>query len=167
MPTAEAPPAPGGGRDGTYLYFAYGSNMSTVRLRGRAPSARPVAIGRVLHHVRRWHKRGRDGSGKCDIVFVGADSDAAVWGVLFRIAASERAALDRAEGPGYTEAIVPVVTATCTCHAVTYQAKAGQTDAALRPFAWYKAHVLRGAREHGLPAACVAALARVAVQQPG
>ena len=174
MTTGEATPAPGGplaqpGRDGAYLYFAYGSNMSTARLRGRTPSAQPVATGRVLHHVRRWHKRGRDGSGKCDIVFAGADSDDAVWGVLFRIADRERAALDRAEGLGigYIETIVPVVTAAGSCHAVTYQAKAGQTDAALRPFAWYKAHVLRGAREHGLPADCVAALARVAVQRPG
>ena len=140
-----------------FLYFAYGSNMSTVRLRERTPSARPVAIGRLLRHRRCWHKRGRDGSGKCDVVFAGAGSGEAVWGVLFEIAEAEKAALHRAEGlgVGYLEKIVPVLTEAGVLRAMTYQAKRGQTDTALRPFAWYKAHVVRGAREHRLPADCV------------
>lgn len=140
-----------------FLYFAYGSNMSTERLRGRTPSARPVGIGRLLHHRRCWHKRGRDGSGKCDVVFAGLDGDHAVWGVLFEIDEADRAALHRAEGlgVGYLAKTVPVLTTSGTRPAMTYQAKPDQTDSALRPFAWYKAHVVRGAREHGLPAECV------------
>ena len=149
-----------------FLYFAYGSNMSTERLRGRTPSARPVGIGRLPHHRRCWHKRGRDGSGKCDVVFAGVDSDEAVWGVLFEIDEAEKAALHRAEGlgVGYLEKTVAVLTEAEVRRAMTYQAKPGQTDAALRPFAWYKAHVVRGAREHGLPADCVRELEAVAVQ---
>lgn len=148
-----------------FLYFAYGSNMSTERLRGRAPSARPVGIGRLLHHRRCWHKRGRDGSGKCDVVFVGLDSVEAVWGVLFEIDEVDRAALHRAEslGVGYLEKTVPVLTAAGTRHAMTYQAKPDQTDSRLRPLAWYKAHVVRGAHEHGLPADCVRELEAVDV----
>lgn len=149
-----------------FLYFAYGSNMSTERLRGRTPSARPVGIGRLPRHRRCWHKRGRDGSGKCDVVFAGVDSDEAVWGVLFEIDEAEKAALHRAEGlgVGYLEKTVAVWTEAGVRHAMTYQAKPGQTDATLRPFAWYKAHVVRGAREHGLPADCVCELDAVTVQ---
>ena len=149
-----------------FLYFAYGSNMSSARLRGRTPSAHPVCIGRLPHHRRLWHKRGSDGSGKCDVVFAGADSDEAVWGVLFEIDEAEKAALHRAEGlgVGYLEKTVAVLTEAGVRHAMTYQAKPGQTDATLRPFAWYKAHVVRGAREHGLPADCVRELEAVAVR---
>ena len=152
-------------QDDRFLYFAYGSNMSTERLRGRAPSARPVGIGRLLHHRRCWHKRGRDGSGKCDVVFAGLDGSAAVWGVLFEIKETDRAALHRAEGlgVGYAQRTVAVLTATGTRRAMTYQAKPDQTDSTLRPLAWYKAHVVRGAREHGLPAACVRKLEEVDV----
>jgi len=152
-------------QDDRFLYFAYGSNMSTERLRGRAPSARPVGVGRLPHHRRCWHKRGRDGSGKCDVVFAGLDGSAAVWGVLFEIAETDRAALHRAEGlgVGYAQKTVAVLTAKGTRRAMTYQAKPDQTDSTLRPLAWYRAHVVRGAREHGLPAECVRELEEVDV----
>ena len=152
-------------RGETSLYFAYGSNMSSERLRERTPSARFVAIARLPRHVRRWHKKGRDGSGKCDVVETGDPSDA-VWGVLFAIKSTEKPALDRAEGLGigYLEKTVPVVTGSGVRCALTYHAKPGQTDPRLRPTAWYKAHVARGAREHGLPAEVVCAIERVEVQ---
>ena len=73
-------------RERTYRYFAYGSNLSTERLRARVPSARARGRGRLPHH------------------------------------------------------------------AFTYHANPARIDAALRPFDWYKDYVVRGAREHGLPA---------------
>jgi len=50
----------------TILYFAYGSNMLSARLQERAPSATAIAIGKISGHRLCWHKRSRDGSGKCD-----------------------------------------------------------------------------------------------------
>ena len=142
----------------TYLYFAYGSNMSTARLTARTPSARVVGRGRLLAHALRWHKLGRDGSGKCDVVFAGKGSTAVVWGVLYRIDCAEKADLDRIEGlgVGYDEHEVVVATQVGEIGARTYRARPGAVDPALRPQRWYKAHVLDGAREHGLPAAYVA-----------
>lgn len=158
------PPKPDGkngkdGEDGKLLYFAYGSNMSTPRLRARAPSARAVGIARLPAHAHRWHKIGQDGSGKCDIVHTGCGEDA-VWGVLFALSRDDKCALDRAEGlgVGYQEKTVRVETEAGPRAASTYRAKPDQTDPALRPAAWYKAHVQRGAREHGLPAAYVRTL---------
>ncbi|MCY3841014.1 MAG: gamma-glutamylcyclotransferase [Gammaproteobacteria bacterium] len=151
----------------TYLYFAYGSNMSSERLRGRTPSAISLGRARLPGYALRWHKLGRDGSGKCDI----DPSDApgvVVWGVLYEINRTEKGGLDAVEGlgVGYDEHAVRVETDTVVCEAVTYKAKPDKIDAALRPLDWYKAHVIRGATEHGLPAEYVRRIAAVHVRYP-
>ncbi len=135
----------------TFINFAYGSNMSSRRLRARTPSARAVGIGQLPGHRLMWHKAGRDGSAKCDVLATGQPHDA-VWGVLYEIDAAERPQLDEAEGlgRGYQQRTVQVLSAAGTVAAGVYQAT--DIDAALRPFDWYVAYVLHGAREHGLPA---------------
>lgn len=134
------------------VYFAYGSNMGTARLRERAPSAKPIAIGRLPSHVLSWDKRSRaDGSGKCDAEATGRSGDV-VWGVLFELDAQDKPALDRAEGvgAGYVEKRVTILTDDGAVDALTYCAT--EKDPALRPYRWYKALVVAGAREHQLPA---------------
>ena len=157
-------------RERTYRYFAYGSNMSSERLRARVPSARARGRGRLPCHALRWHKLGRDGSGKCDVVPTDAPdaSDAPnasddVWGVLYDVAWTEKPALDAAEGlgVGYFEKEVRIVTDDGECLARTYRANPDRVDATLRPRDWYKDHVVRGAREHGLPADYIRALENV------
>ena len=59
-----------------------------------------------------------------------------------------------------------MATATGTVHARTYQARPDKIDTTLRPFDWYKEHVLRGAREHGLPVAYVAGIERIGTVGP-
>ena len=137
----------------TYRYFAYGSNMSSARLRQRTPSARAMCKARLPHHVLRWHKLGRDGSGKCDIEYAGDESADCVWGVLFEISRAEKVLLDRVEGLGigYVDKQVRVQTEAGEMLATTYQAMPQMVDSNLRPQRWYKDHVLRGAREHDLP----------------
>ncbi|MDE0661113.1 MAG: gamma-glutamylcyclotransferase [Gammaproteobacteria bacterium] len=152
---------------GTYLYFAYGSNMSSERLRGRTPSAISLGRARLPGYALRWHKLGRDGSGKCDIE-PSDPPDTAVWGVLYEINRAERDSLDAVEGlgVGYDEHMVRVETGTVVREAVAYKARPDKLDPALRPLAWYKAHVLRGATEHGLPAEYVLRIAAVPVRYP-
>lgn len=147
----------------TFRYFAYGSNMATERVRSRAPSARPVGVARLPRHVLRWHKRGRDGSGKCDISAADAADTDAVWGVLFDIECTDKPRLDAAEGlgVGYDARTVQVLAESGSCEALTYQARRSHIDARLRPTPWYKRHVVIGAREHGLPAAYQRALAAI------
>lgn len=143
------------------LYFAYGSNMSLRRLRQRTPSAEPIDQVALRGHRLAFHKIGRDGSAKCDIIVVD-DPDSRVHGVLYRIDVHDRAALDAAEGlgRGYEVRNVEVTSAGGEiANAFTYYATA--TDATLRPYAWYVQHVLRGARENGLPAHYVAEIATV------
>lgn len=99
------------------------------------------------------------------MAYQGLGSTDVVCGVLFDIDCAEKADLDRVEGlgVGYLEWEVPVVTERGERMAWTYVAKADQVNPALRPEAWYKAHVLRGAREHRLPKHYVEMIERVEV----
>lgn len=143
------------------LYFAYGSNMSTPRLRRRIASARRVAVASLAGHALRFHKRGRDGTAKCDACHTGRARDV-VHGVVFEIRATDKPRLDACEGlgHGYLEKTVTVTDrAGAQYRAFTYYA----TDiaAGLLPYRWYKQHVLRGACEHALPAAYIARIRRI------
>ncbi|MCW8944487.1 MAG: gamma-glutamylcyclotransferase [Sedimenticola sp.] len=132
-------------------YFAYGSNMSTRRLGARIPTANPLSQATLAGHTLRWHKQGRDGSGKCDAFYTGED-DHRVVGVLYEIAIEDRPLLDQFEGVGlgYDVASVEIVLPTGeTCLAFTYRAT--RIDASFIPYHWYKEHVIQGAREHELP----------------
>lgn len=138
-------------------YFAYGSNMSTARLRARMPSCRPIGVAILPGHTLRFHKRSRDGSAKCD-AFAGGDADRVI-GVLFRFDPAERPALDKAEGVGngYDAATVTVINSQGRRRKVlTYLAAPDHIDDRLKPYGWYKDHVLAGCAEHGLPREYVA-----------
>lgn len=130
-------------------YFAYGSNMSSRRLRRRVPSARPIEMARLSGHRLAWHKKGGDGSGKCDIAM--AEGDDVVYGVLYSIDWAEKAILDGFEGRGYGQKQVDLWLPDRgdVVSAMTYYALV--VDSTYVPYDWYRDHVLIGAREHGLP----------------
>jgi len=148
---------------GTFLYFAYGSNMLTERLKSRAPSALLVGNGILEGHRVDFDKVSTDGSGKCNLKPTGNSADQ-VHGVLFSVDSSERQNLDRAEGlgAGYRIETVQVVAGTRKCTAVTYVAEV--TDSELRPYDWYLELVVAGAVEHRLPGAYVESLQAVGTQ---
>ena len=143
-------------------YFAYGSNMSLQRLLQRTPSARALGAHSLPGHTLRFHKTGRDGSGKCDAFYTGASHDV-VLGVLYHLAEHEKAALDRAEGLGigYREASIEVYSGAGRAEPC-FSYFALRIDPTLAPYSWYKQHVLIGAREAGLPGEYLADIERVA-----
>jgi hypothetical protein len=72
-------------------------------------------------------------------------------GVVFEMLESEKSTLDKIEGVGrgYEEKIVMVESENGeNISAVTYYAT--HIEEGLKAFHWYKEHVVRGAREHGL-----------------
>jgi len=71
-----------------FVYFAYGSNMLTRRLRNRTPSAVAIEIGFIEGYHLAFDKVSSDGSGKCTIA-PSNNSAERVYGVLFRINSSE------------------------------------------------------------------------------
>jgi len=143
---------------GTFLYFAYGSNLLSARLRARTPSARKAGNAILPRFALRWHKIGCDDTGKCDVIFTGRPADR-VYGVAWAIRRSELPALDFHEelDTGYYACNVPIAIGAQRRLARTYRAI--PIDPALKPLDWYKRFVLDGAREHGLPEDYVARLA--------
>lgn len=133
----------------TFLYFAYGSNMLSRRLRERTPSALARGIGFVSRRRLTFDKVSSDGSGKCDAELT-TDQRDRVEGVLFEIAMQEKSRLDDAEGPGrgYCEQTVSVATISGNVEALTYVAT--RKDPAILPYHWYKALAIAGAIEHTL-----------------
>ena len=136
-------------------YLAYGSNMSSARIRGRVPSAKFVTIAVLTHHCLRFHKKSKDGSGKCDAYHTGNPEDK-VLGVVYEIDEGEKCCLDKCEGlgKGYNKKEVCLETIDNRrdrIRACTYCAEEKHIDKSLRPYTWYKHHVIIGARKHGLP----------------
>lgn len=134
----------------TRLYFAYGSNMMTARLKARCPSARPAGVAFADDHRLTFWKKGRDGSGKGHLAPSPGMSQA---GVLFTLAADDLISLDVIEGVGngYRRADDFTVRRKVTNEIIqtsTYLATA--TDETLQPYDWYLALILAGAREHGV-----------------
>ena len=148
----------------TFLYFAYGSNMSERRLRAknRAPSAQVVGTGILKDYCLTFRKLSKDGSGKCTVECCESGK---VYGGLFKINANEECKLDKAEGAcgngGYKKVTrkIEIWDSKCkeckggdpVCNVTTYQATQVSIDRKLKPYTWYKKHVLVGAKEANLP----------------
>lgn len=135
------------------LYFAYGSNMMTARLKARCPSALPVGVAFADDHTLTFWKKGRDGSGKGHLAHSPGRTQP---GVLFTLATQDLGLLDEIEGVGKGYRRVDDFTLRRRndgriVQATTYLATA--LDATLIPFDWYLALVLAGAREHEFDAA--------------
>lgn len=136
---------------GEILYFAYGSNMSTNRLRARAPSARALGVAHLDGWTPCFNKHGRDDTAKANIV---PRPGCRVWGVVFGLRAVDRPGLDAAEdlGRGY-QARWLQVTDDCG-RALRVLVYVGLlVRAGLAPRRDYLRHIRAGAAEHGLPPA--------------
>jgi gamma-glutamylcyclotransferase len=149
----------------TFKYFAYGSNMLTERLRApsRCPSAKAIGIAVVFGYALEFSKHSRDGSGKATMV-CSDKSEEHVFGVVFEVAISERAALDKAEGVGsgykrIDDLLVRLHQGGEILRAVAYIAT--DVDRTLQPYEWYRGLVVAGAQQQKLPTEWIAALEQI------
>ena len=126
--------------------------MSSARMRKRVPSAKVIAVAILENHRLKFHKVSKDGSSKCDIVKRQGFTEA-VYGVIYEIKECEKLNLDKAEGlgHGYGEKWVQVksIDNQKIYTAIAYYAT--KIDERLKPYDWYKEHVVRGAKENKLP----------------
>lgn len=141
-------------------YFAYGSNLHPHRLRQRVPSCTTIGAATLFGHSLRYHKVGRDDSGKCNVWHTGEASDRVI-GVVYEMLAEERPLLDAAEGLGHGyELTEQRVFGEIEHEVFFYVAQPAHIDDDMLPWCWYRDLVLHGARAHGLPADYVASLER-------
>ncbi len=133
------------------LYFAYGSNMVSERLKTRIPSPPQTIVKAILpEYDLRFHKKSTDGSGKCTVVENEGD---VVHGIIFEIDEAGKRELDEIEGvgSGYEIERISVQSGKQWLHPYTYVASHEYIDEAVIPYSWYKTLVLEGAKEHKLP----------------
>jgi gamma-glutamylcyclotransferase len=138
-------------------YFAYGSNMLEVRFkhRSRAPSASCIGVGMLRGYQIRFHKKGKDGSAKCNALKTDNLGDV-VYGVVYHVADKEMLLLDKEEdvergGYSRTRVNIDMLNGSRELLVACYFANPKFIDDSLPPFEWYKALVVAGARQHNLP----------------
>ena len=143
-------------------YLAYGSNMAESRLRVRVPSAEKIGLVHLEgHRLTFANASTKDGSAKCDALLTGCTDDRVI-AVLYQIKAAEKSVLDVYEGLGveYRDALIPIrLPNGDSAEALIYYAT--NLNPRLRPFHWYKEHVVRGAEENHLPGDYVAQIRAV------
>lgn len=141
------------------LYFAFGSNMCTVRMKQRIPSAKVVGPATLPHWILVCNKLGRDGSAKANIV---RRHGAVVHGVLYKLNSNDLEILDQIEA-GYQRKTLKVISSASTSARAEAYVGTRLTTNPL-PFGWYKDLILSGAREHGLPESYLNFLDRLPVR---
>lgn len=144
----------------TLKYFAYGSNMLHYRLWERVPSCRVLDRVSLTGYSLNYFIRGADDSGKCNIIQTGNLSDQ-VHGVVFEMATSELHHLDAAEGDSYTKQELVLSGENADHKAFAYLGNSDFIDESLKPFDWYKAIVIEGAKSQNLPDGYIASLSQV------
>ena len=140
------------------LYFAYGSNMSSIRLRERVPAAHALGRAQLEGFRLAWNKPGRDGSGKANILLAEASI---TWGVLYALPLSAWAGLDRIEGDYTRETHLVLDWRGERAAAQLYRWHGAPDLPDLAPHDWYRDHLLEGAREHDLPEEVIESLSRI------
>jgi cation transport regulator ChaC len=145
-------PLPGRPTDEVW-YFAFGSNMHESTFRERR-GMRPLEWrpGRVQGYRLRFNLEGRP-KGKAAPANLCADSDAEVWGVLYKITRRQLLHLDATEGvPGRRYWPIWLDAQDIEGNpikAVTYIAEGKEVDG--NPSLRYLTLLREGARAHGLP----------------
>jgi hypothetical protein len=135
----------GGPTTDEILYFAYGSNMSSARLRPRVTDLPKGTVARLASYVRTFDKPGTYG-GKTNIRKTTSDQDS-VPGVLFALTQAQLAALADFEDGYMKQEIIVTLGDGTTRKAWTFIAE--KTEAGLQPTRSYLRHLIVGAREHG------------------
>jgi len=138
--------------------------MLHARLAQRIGSVPVVGVGMVVRHRLLFHKRSRDGSGKCNCFYTGHQRDQ-VHGVVYAIRVQQRETLDKYEGNGYRAGLVLVRSGHQWLRALTYLGLDEHLQEDLRPYDWYYHLVLAGATQHGLDRHYMATLRSITPQQ--
>jgi len=131
--------------------FCYGSNMSSKRIIERCPNSQFIGVAKVSGYRLVFNKKGKDGSGKANLVYTGEDN--LVWGVIWDITDSDKILLDKAEGlnKGYNECKLGVVCRGQEVDVYCYIGDERYLESGLVPYGWYLDFCLEGAKEHNLP----------------
>jgi len=134
-----------------FYFFSYDSNLLFERIQERTPSVELVQAYRLDQFELVFNKLSKkDGSTKANI---SPSNQSNVYGVIQRIDAMEKAALDRAEGLGYGYELdfFNLFIDDKKVEIGYYIAKDSKYLAIGKPYDWYLEFVIFGAHEDGFP----------------
>lgn len=149
--------------DDDLFYFAYGSNLDTLRKEERTGRIREARMARLKDYRLAFNKRASGGGVFANVV---RQPGSEVWGVAYRCRPEALDQMDRYEGvPGrhYVRSQVEVeATGKDVIQAITYIAGAEFICPEGRPHTAYLRRIILGAKAHGLPSEYVAHVERIA-----
>jgi len=147
-------------------YFAYGSNLHPGRLEQRIGPCGISGVARLFAFELKFHKRGKDGSAKCDAFRTGDHQDC-IYGVIYAVSTEQMLGLNEIEGlgNGYELETVQVELTQSgeLVDAQVYVTQQSHIDTNLAPYSWYRDFVLFGARIQGLPVTYISQLQKTNV----
>ncbi len=135
-----------------FPYLAYGSNLHPERLRRRLGYVRLLRTVKLEGFRLSFEKRGRDGSGKCNL-YRTSHGFGVAHGAIFEISRGGKRLLDGIEGlgKGYREELLDLNGSGHREKVFAYVAEHTHIDEELRPYSWYRELVVLGAEFHGFP----------------
>ena len=135
-------------------YFAYGVNMLTPKMVSIITFSQAIGIAELSGYRFDFNKQShKDESAHANIVATQNAKDK-VYGVVYEFSDSNKEALELAENVpyGYHAETISVVCQRQKLDVVTYLSDNPQfLKEGLVPFTWYKAMIVRGAKDHELP----------------
>ncbi|MDK1289477.1 gamma-glutamylcyclotransferase family protein [Pseudoalteromonas umbrosa] len=131
-----------------YLYFAYGSNLSSLRLKQRLPLVKLKGIATLKGYKLTFNMLSTDGSAKCNIIK--SPEESMVYGAVYVLNHEQISHLDDIEGARYDRVQFDVLIGNDDYVSVHCYVANTFVNKEL-PFDWYKHHVFVGAQEHGFP----------------
>ncbi len=136
----------------SFPYLAYGSNLHPERLRRRLGYVKLLRTVKLEGFRLSFEKRGRDGSGKCNLYRTSHGLGVA-HGAIFEISRAGKRLLDGIEGlgKGYREELLDLNGSGHREKVFAYVAEHTHIDEELRPYSWYRELVVLGAEFHGFP----------------
>ncbi|CAG0896188.1 unnamed protein product [Cyprideis torosa] len=147
--------------DNRFLYFAFGSNLYSHRVRLNNPSAEFVAVGRIQGYRLGFIEYA--GGWKGGVATIISSKGSTVWGVIWSLLNADRSSLDSQEGlynPIYVDVTAKLrVGQEEVVRCLTYQYPEPFEETL--PSVHYKNTIIAGAIEHKLPAAYIEQLRKL------
>lgn len=151
--------------DGRTAYLAYGSNLHPRRLAARIGRAELLGVAGLPGWELRFDKRGGDGSAKANL-HPAPGLDCRAWAAVYAVDRRQAVLLDGFEGcgSGYETLDMTVVVDRRRVRGRLYLAPSQWIASAMRPYDWYRALIVAGARYHGFDEGYIEAIRRVPSQ---
>jgi len=164
--TAPAKPK-GAGRGRRLLYFAYGAEMLSSRIRLRCAAPQAVAVARLADHRLGFYGYSPIWDGGLETVVPAVGSE--VWGVVYELSASDADSLDTWQGVRLngTGSYFHYPAAATDSQGATYEALVYKKDVLGEPTAPSRPYldaIVAGAREHSLPPRAIEILLDIAAR---